>query len=273
MVNFQSDDEATFIARTAEAWELIRLALPAVADQIVDHPDRRSQPPYTTIWRLYMRLGARCLAAIQALQLRETSEAALVLLRNSLEAYAHIEFIKGLPGASGNAACRSLRYEVGALKETRDVVQKVSPGDMEDEYRERHAEILSANCDCSCEKHPALTRVHVSSTLKVLAKREGMWVLPGLYSEASRATHMFAGADNLLSVSDAGGLDLTWVPLWRRAAWLIWMMVVFGHASWAAELIVVGDNGTSMLEESGFAARSRALINDPFLERIGHVNG
>jgi hypothetical protein len=266
------DDEAGFIERLAEAWGLVSIAVPAVADQITGDDGKRSSLPYSAIWRLHVGMGARCLAALQNLQLRETSEGALVLLRNCLEGLAHIEFIKGLPGGKGNAACRALRYELGALQEVRDIIQKVDPGSIDEEYRRRRADLLDTPTGCGCQKpHTNLTRGHVASTLKVLAKREGLRVLEPLYAEASRSTHMFSGNDNLISIAGDGELELSWVPLNRRVTWLIWTMIVFGHAAWASEIVVVGDGGLSTLESSGFADRSQALINDPFLEWVGRV--
>lgn len=154
--------------------------------------------PFRTVWRLQFALGGRCLAAFQNIVLPQTSEGALVLLRNCIEAYAHLEFIKGLPGAKRNTACRALQYELGLLSETWSTVKKIDPENEEihAERDRRQAELLEEEAGCNCLSHTALRREHVPGALKTLGKAiAGHGTLTILYSDVSRSTHMVARSD------------------------------------------------------------------------------
>lgn len=265
-----TEDELAFQARVERGWELVRLGVSVVADES-PMGEQRNKLPFRTVWRLHLSLGARCLAALQNLVLPQTSEAALVLLRNCIEAYAHLEFMKGLPGANGNTTCRALQYELGELSEAWSTVKKIDPDnlDIDSERDQRRAALLREETGCACLRHAGLRREHVPVTLKSLAKEiPGHGTLTILYSDASRSTHMFSGDDHLLSPGPSGATELTWVSFAKRAGWLAWLMLVFGNATWASEFIILGEGGTSQLACSGWSERTQDFINDPELERL-----
>lgn len=265
-----TDDGREFHARLNQAWEHIRIGLQAVIDTI-PQTEERNTVPLNTVWRLEVGLATRSLAAIQNLTLAQTSESSLILLRTCLEAFAHLEFIRGLRGARGTTACRALRYELGAAREARDAILKIDADttSIETEYQRRVAELRKMPTGCNCKRHALLDRGHVVSTLKALADRDGgLRILPLIYSDGSRAAHMFSGADHIVELNDQGEPELTWVPLYKRAGWFVWTLIVFGRATFAAEIIVDCPTGSGF-EASGAAEGIANLINDPFFERIG----
>jgi hypothetical protein len=266
-------DELGFLKRLNEGRDCVRIGLVAVIDSIPKDQSRNTVP-LSTIWRLEVGLATRCLAAIQNLTLPQTSEASLVLLRNCIEAFAHIEWIKGLSGNPGNTACRALRYELGMTTEAKNTAIKIGPltGDVATDYARRIAQPRETETGCQCGTHQPLASGHVIATLHKIEKRDPMLhALQLIYSDASRATHMFSGADHFVGLNEKGEPELTWVPMYKRAAWFVWTLLVFGHASFSAEIIIDSSIGSG-LQASGAADGLQRLINDPFLERVSRLS-
>lgn len=278
MTQLDRDDltptELEFHARLNRAWEHIRIGLQAVIDTIPLGAERNTVP-LNTVWRLEVGLATRCLATIQNLYLPQTAESSLIILRACLEAFAHLEFIKGLKGARGTTACRALRYELGVAKEARNTILKFETDvkSIDKEYVRRVAELKKMPTGCNCTQHEPLDRGHVVPTLKKLILSDpGLKILPLIYADGSRAVHMFSGADHIVELNDKGEPELTWVPLYKRAGWFVWTLIVFGHATWAAEIIIDCPTGSGF-DKCGSASGIADLINDPFLESISKAPG
>jgi hypothetical protein len=71
--------------------------------------------PEASVQKLHLSATAAYRAGLACLQFAETSVGAFSLLRGVLEAWSHIAFIAD-SAEGGDARCRALRYERGALK-------------------------------------------------------------------------------------------------------------------------------------------------------------
>lgn len=268
-----TSDELEFHARLNRAWDHIRNGLVAVVDTIPDGGSR-NLPPLSTVWRLEVGLATRSLAAIQNIVMPQTSEASLVLLRNCIEAFAHLAWIRGFPGSAGNTTCRALRYELGLTTEARNLALKIGPEAraVEAEYQRRVADLRRTETSCGCTSHAPLSSGHVFETLKRIEQRDAtLRALQLIYADASRAAHMFSGADHIVALNERGEPELTWVPMYKRSAWFVWTMLVFGHATFEAEIIIDCPTGSGLVA-SGAAKGFEDLINDPFLEKMATLS-
>lgn len=72
--------------------------------------------PEASVQKLHLSATAKYRAGLACLQSAETSVGAYSLLRGVLEAWSHIAFIAD-SAEGGDARCRALRYERGALRE------------------------------------------------------------------------------------------------------------------------------------------------------------
>lgn len=81
-----------------------------------------------------------------------------MLLRNLLEAWAHLAFIAGIGAPDGTIVCRGVRFELGALKEAEDVARRVGalPPEIVQRFEIRRAELRAVETGCTCGRHQPL---------------------------------------------------------------------------------------------------------------------
>lgn len=138
--------------------------------------------PELTVVRLHFVAASTFRSGLLCLWMPETSLASYGLIRGLLEVWSHLNFISD-DSQGGDARCRALRYERGALKAWSDAVLK-APGYYDTAaWQERHDErthdIGEMRKECGCTGQPR-TRRHLAATLSVMAKEPTMEWIPGV---------------------------------------------------------------------------------------------
>ncbi len=137
--------------------------------------------PESTLVRLHFVASSTYRSALLCLWMPETSLAAYGLTRGLLEIWAHLAFIAD-DASGGDARCRALRYERGALAEWSATMKKAPDSYDRDTWQVRHDERqrdVDALWDEFCCKGSPRTRSHVKSTLDSLSKQPTMGWIPG----------------------------------------------------------------------------------------------
>jgi len=166
----------------------------------------------------------------------ETSVGAFALLRGLLEAWSHIAFIAD-SAEGGDARCRALRYERGALKEWEGNIHVPPPGVDNDAWKKAHEENVSEIerlwRESGCGRASARARTHVDATLEKLAKELSFdWMIP-LWRSTSATVHMY-GSDFLFEDRGDGSSDLVWAQPRFRATWLSFLGASYAYLTTTA---------------------------------------
>ena len=215
------DFEETFAGLLERAYALSNEAL-SLMDALLPDGMTFATMPAASVQKLHLSATANYRAGLACLQAAETSVGAFSLLRGVLEAWSHIAFIAD-SAEGGDARCRALRYERGALKEWEGNIHVPPPGVDAEAWKKAHAENV-AEIDglwkkSGCGRASSRTRSHVDATLKKLAKELSFdWMIP-LWRSTSATVHMY-GFDFLFEDRGDGTSDLVWAQPRFRAAWL-----------------------------------------------------
>jgi hypothetical protein len=220
--------------------------------------------PESTVVRLHFVAVSTYRSGLLCLWMPETSLAAYGLIRGLLEVWAHLTFIAD-DRASGDARCRALRYERGALNEWAYTVLK-APAYIDTEawqtrHNERKKDVDELWTAWGCQGAPRTWR-HVKATLNALAKEPTMEWIPGVWSASSASTHAF-GVDFLLD-SRGSETKLVWALPSQRAAWLGFLVATFDYLTvTAASILAKGDRRIDVFQET-----ARELVEDEVLRSI-----
>jgi hypothetical protein len=221
--------------------------------------------PESTVVRLHLVAASTFHSGLLCLWMPETSLAAYGLIRGLLEVWAHLVFI--LDGTQGgDARCRALRYERGALREWSSAARK-APGYFDTatwqaSHDDRQRELDQAWDKYGC-KGKLRTRTHVDSTLSAIAKEPTMEWVPGVWSASSASAHTY-GVDFLL---DARHTDtrLIWALPSQRASWFGFLVAAYDYLTVTGATIL--KQGDPRID--AFQAAAGALLQDDLLGRIG----
>ena len=220
--------------------------------------------PESTVVRLHFVAASTFQSGLLCLWMPKTSLASYGLIRGLLEVWSHLIFISD-DTQGGDARCRALRYERGALKEWSDTVLK-APGHLDmAAWQKRHAErerdIGEMWKECGCTGQPR-TRKHVGATLKTMSSEPTMEWIPGVWSASSASTHAY-GVDFLL---DTHGIEtrLVWALSSQRASWFAFLVAAYDYLTvTGATILAKGDKRIH-----AFHATGEALLKDDRLARI-----
>jgi len=220
--------------------------------------------PESTLVRLHFAASSTYRSALLCLWMPETSLAAYGLTRGLLEIWAHLAFIAD-DASGGDARCRALRYERGALAEWSATMKKAPDSYDRDTWQVRHDERqrdVDALWDEFCCKGSPRTRSHVKSTLDSLSKQPTMGWIPGVWSASSAATHAY-GVDFTLHSRD-GTTELVWALASQRATWLAFAVASFDYLTvTAANLLGEGEPRINIFQQA-----ARGLLEDEMLGRV-----
>lgn len=213
--------EETFGRLLERAYTLSNEAL-SLMDSLLPHCMTFATMPAASVQKLHLSATANYRAGLACLQAAETSVGTFSLLRGVLEAWSHIAFIAE-NAEGGDARCRALRYERGALKEWEGNIHVPPPGVDVEAWEKAHAEnvveIDGLWKKSGCGRASPRTRSHVEATLKKLAKELSFdWMIP-LWRSTSATVHMY-GFDFLFEDRGDGASDLVWAQPRFRATWL-----------------------------------------------------
>jgi hypothetical protein len=210
----------------------------ALIDSLREESTTQATFPESTVVRLHFVAVSFYRSALLCLSTPETSLASYGLIRSLLEVWAHLAFI-GDKTAGGDAECRSLRYERGALAEWESSMIKVPDSDTLNTARtahdERAADVESLWRELGC-RGPVRKRQHVEGTLRELAKLPTMEWIPGVWSSSSAATHAY-GVDFLLHVRN-GVTELLWAVPSQRSSWLAFATATYSYLTVTASNIL-----------------------------------
>ncbi|MHB8318895.1 MAG: hypothetical protein ACYDEP_06670 [Acidimicrobiales bacterium] len=120
-----SDELAPLIAR---GFDLCHAGM-ALIDELRSEDGTGATLPESTVVRLHFVAASTFQSGLLCLWMPETSLASYGLIRGLLEVWSHLIFISD-DTQGGDARCRALRYERGALKEWSDTVLK-APGHLD----------------------------------------------------------------------------------------------------------------------------------------------
>jgi len=236
----------------------------ALIDELRTEEGTGATLPESTVVRLHFAAASTFQSGLLCLWMPETSLASYGLIRGLLEVWSHLIFISD-DSQGGDARCRALRYERGALREWSDTVLK-APGYLDTaEWQRRHDErtrdIEQMWKECGCTGQPR-TRRHVAATLSVMAKAPSMEWIPGVWSASSASTHAY-GVDFLL---DTHGIEtrLVWAVSSQRASWFAFLVAAYDYVTvTGATILAKGDKRIH-----AFHATGEALLKDDHLARI-----
>jgi hypothetical protein len=220
--------------------------------------------PESTVVRLHFVAVSTYRSGLLCLWMPETSLASYGLIRGLLEVWAHLTFIAD-EREGGDARCRALRYERGALSEWADTVLK-APAYIDrvawharHDERKKNIDGLWTEWGCSGARR---TWRHVNATLNALAKEPTMEWIPGIWSASSASTHAF-GVDFLLD-SRGSETKLVWSLPSQRAAWLGFLVATFDYLTvTAASILAKGDDRIDAFQET-----AREFLEDEVLRSI-----
>ena len=248
----------------AEATDLGEAAF-ALIDASRSDEGAEAALPETTVVRLHLVAASTYRSGLVCLWMPETSLASYGLMRGLLEAWAHLHFIAD-DEAGGDARCRALRYERGALDEWADVGKKVPEGYLgktaaQRARDERRGDLDRLWSECGCTG-ATRTRHDVAPTLRTLAHEPNLEWLPGAWSASSVSTHAY-GVEFLLDTR-GGQIEVVWALPSQRATWFTLLVTAFAHiTSTAATILAQGDERITAFEQS-----ARRLLDAPTLRRI-----
>jgi hypothetical protein len=196
--------------------------------------------PEASVQKLHLAATANYRAGLACLRSAETSVGAFSLLRGVLEAWSHIAFIAD-SAEGGDAPCRALRYERGALNEWEGNIHVPPPGVDRDAWKKAHdesaAEIERLWRESGCGRASARTRTQVDATLKKLATELSFhWMIP-LWRSTSATVHMY-GSDFLFEDRGDGSSDLVWAQPRFRATWLSFLGASYAYLTATAAGVV-----------------------------------
>jgi hypothetical protein len=220
--------------------------------------------PEGAVYRLHLVGTANYRSGVLCLKHPETSIGAFTLLRGLLEVWSHLMFIAD-DTAGGDARCRALRYERGAMGEWLSSVCVAPPAFDRDAWRMQHdekcAELETLWRTFGC-KGKSRTRSHVVETLKTLAKDPGMDWITAVWRATSATDHMY-GVDFALEDRGDGTSELVWALPRYRAAWLTWLADAYGYLTKTAASILQPTNPAG----DRFREDMHVLAADPVLRR------
>ena len=224
--------------------------------------------PEASIQRLHLSATANYRAGLACLQSAETSVGAFSLLRGVLEAWSHIAFIADTT-EGGDAQCRALRYERGALKEWEGNIHVPSPGVDADTWKKGHdenaAEIDRLWKESGCGRASSRTRSHVDATLKKLAKELSFgWMIP-LWRSTSATVHMY-GSDFLFEDCGDGTSDLVWAQPRFRATWLSFLGASYSYLT-TTTAGVLDRSASAMPRVAQFHESMRSIVENAALTK------
>ncbi len=261
-----SDELAPLIAR---GFDLCHAGM-ALIDELRSEDGTGATLPESTVVRLHFVAASTFQSGLLCLWMPETSLASYGLIRGLLEVWSHLIFISddsegGDAGEGGDARCRALRYELGALSEWGDAALKVPdylhPAGRQERHDERKRDIEQMWKECGCTGKPR-KRGHVAATLSVMAKELSMEWIPGVWSASSASTHAY-GVDFLL---DTHGIEtrLVWALSSQRASWFAFLVAAYDYLTvTGATILAKGDKRIH-----AFHATGEALLKDDRLARI-----
>ena len=185
--------------------------------------------PEATVVRLHFVAASTLQSGLLCLWMPETSLASYGLIRGLLEVWAHLTFISD-DSQGGDARCRALRYERGALRAWSNSVLS-APGYVDTAawrrlHDERARDVEETWTACGCVG-PHRTRKHVEATLRVLATQPHMEWVPAVWSASSASTHGY-GVDFLLQ-SQGGETRLGWALASQRATWFSFLVAAYAY--------------------------------------------
>lgn len=255
-----SDELTPLIARAVDLGH----AGMALIDELRTEDGTGATLPESTVVRLHFVAASTFQSGLLCLWMPETSLASYGLIRGLLEVWSHLIFISD-DSQGGDARCRALRYERGALKEWSDTVLKAPDYYDTVAWQERHDErtrdIGEMWKECGCTGQPR-TRRHVAATLSVMAKEPTMEWIPGVWSASSASTHAF-GVDFLLD-SHGTETQLVWALPSQRASWFAFLVAAYDYLTvTGATILAKGDNRID-----AFQATAGALLKDDHLKRV-----
>jgi hypothetical protein len=239
----------------------------ALVDEFLPENVMFGSMPEGAVYRLHLVGTANYRAGVLCLRHPETSIGAFALLRGLLEVWSHLTFI-GDDTARGDARCRALRYEFGAMREWVSSVYVAPPAFDKDAWKTQHdekrAELEALWRTFGCEGRPGKprTRSHVVATLKTLAEEPGMDWITAIWGATSATDHMY-GVDFALEDRGDGTSELVWALPRYRAAWLTWLAAAYGYLTKTAASILRPAN----LTINRFHEDMRELVTDPVLQR------
>lgn len=220
--------------------------------------------PESTVVRLHFVAASTFQSGLLCLSMPETSLASYGLIRGLLEVWSHLIFISD-DTQGGDARCRALRYERGALREWSDTVLK-APGHLDmagwqECHDERERDIRQMWEEYGCTGSPR-TRRQVNSTLLAMSKEPTMEWIPGVWGASSASTHGF-GVDFLLH-SRGETTDVVWALSSQRASWFGFLAAAYDYLTvTGATILARGDQ-----QIADFQATAGALLQDEHLARI-----
>lgn len=224
--------------------------------------------PEASVHKLHLSATVNYRAGLACLQAAETSLGAFSLLRGILEAWSHIAFIAD-SAEGGDARCRALRYERGALKEWEGNIHVPPPGVDVEAWKKAHAENV-AEVDSlwkksGCGGVSARTRSHVDATLKELAKELSFnWMIP-LWRSTSATVHMY-GFDFLFESRGDGTSDLVWAQPRFRATWLSFLGSSYSYLTATAAGVL--DPGAKVMPRvREFHESMRSVVESPTVKK------
>lgn len=236
----------------------------ALIDELRSEDGTGATLPESTVVRLHFVAASTFWSGLLCLWMPETSLASYGLIRGLLEVWSHLTFISD-DGQGGDARCRALRYERGALREWSDTVLK-APGYLDlagwqERHDERERDIDQLWKECGCTGEPR-TRRHVAATLRALAREPTMEWIPGVWSASSASTHGF-GVDFLLH-SRGDDTHLVWAISSQRASWFAFLVAAYDYLTvTGATIFARGDHRIDV-----FQAAAGALLTDDNLARV-----
>ena len=257
-----SDELTPLIARAVDLGH----AGMALIDELRTEDGTGATLPESTVVRLHFVAASTFQSGLLCLWMPETSRASYGLIRGLLEVWSHLTFIAD-DSQSGDARCRALRYERGALQEWGDTVLK-APGylDMaawQKHHDERERDIEQTWKKCGCTGAPR-TRRHVAATLQAMANEPTMEWIPRVWSASSASTHGY-GVDFLLH-SQGDETQLVWALPSQRASWFALLVAAYDYlTATGATILVRGDQRID-----AFEITAGALLKDDNLARIAH---
>lgn len=238
----------------------------ALIDELRSAGESAVTLPEWTVVRLHFVAASTFHSGLLCLWMPETSLAASGLIRGLLEVWSHLIFISD-DTEGGDARCRALRYERGALREWTDTVLK-APGYLDTaswqaNHDERQRDFDKMWKEFGC-KGQLRTRSQVFATLAAVAKEPTMEWIPGVWSASSASNHAY-GVDFML---DARGTNtrLVWALPSQRASWLALLVAAYDYLTVTGATILA--RGDARID--AFQAAAGALLHDDVLVRINN---
>lgn len=236
----------------------------ALIEELRTEEGRGATLPESTVVRLHFAAASTFHSGLLCLWMPETSLASYGLIRGLLEVWSHLIFISD-DSQGGDARCRALRYERGALREWSDTVLKApsyldtATWEARHDERARHIEQMWKECGCAGQPR---TRKHVDATLKTMSSEPTMEWIPGVWSASSAATHAY-GVDFLLH-SRGDETRLVWALPSQRANCLAFLVAAYDYLTMTGATILA--RGDQRIDASQVTAG--VLLKDEHCGRI-----